>query len=79
MLERYQVNNQWVQKEITAVIEKDATLNREIKQLSNSKCGLWEREYSTVAFPSSLFNSWYYRYSRYYSLCICLDWSYVLI
>jgi hypothetical protein len=32
------VNNQWVQKEITVIIEKDATLNREIKQLSNSKC-----------------------------------------
>jgi len=38
LIERYQVNNQVVQKEITAVIEKDATLNGEITQLSNSKC-----------------------------------------
>jgi hypothetical protein len=38
LLERYQVSNQVVQKEITAVIEKDATLNGEITQLSNSKC-----------------------------------------
>lgn len=38
LLERYQVSNQVVQKEITAVIEKDATLNRELTQLSNSKC-----------------------------------------
>ena len=38
MLEHYQLNNQWVQKEITAVIEKDATLNGELTQLSNSKC-----------------------------------------
>jgi len=38
LLERYQVSNQGVQKEITAVIEKDATLDREITQLSNLKC-----------------------------------------
>jgi len=38
MVEQYQLNNQVVQKEITAVIEKDATLNREFTQLSNSKC-----------------------------------------
>jgi len=38
ILERYQVNNQGIQKEITAVIEKDATLNKKITQLSNSKC-----------------------------------------
>jgi hypothetical protein len=38
ILERYQVDNQEVQKEISAVIEKDATLKREITQLSNSKC-----------------------------------------
>ena len=38
MLKQYQVNNQGIQKEITAVIEKDATLNKKITQLSNSKC-----------------------------------------
>jgi hypothetical protein len=38
ILERYQVNNQGVQKEITAVIEKDATIKGELTQLSNSKC-----------------------------------------
>jgi hypothetical protein len=38
LIERYQVNNQWVQKEVTDVIEKDATLKVEITQLSNSKC-----------------------------------------
>lgn len=38
MVEQYQLNNQGMQKEITDVIEKDATLNREIAQLSNSKC-----------------------------------------
>jgi len=38
LLERHQVSNQGMQKEITAVIEKDATLNREITQLSNQKC-----------------------------------------
>ncbi len=38
MLEQYQVSNQALQKEITAVIEKDASLNRDLTQLSNSKC-----------------------------------------
>ena len=38
MVERYQVNNQLVQKEITGVIEKNATLNGEIRQLSDLTC-----------------------------------------
>jgi hypothetical protein len=38
MIERYQANNQVVQKEITTVIEKDTTLNGEITQLSNLPC-----------------------------------------
>jgi len=38
ILKRYQMNNQEIQKEINAVIEKDATLKGEITQLSNSKC-----------------------------------------
>jgi len=38
ILERYQMSHQGIQKEITAAIEKDATLNGEIMQLSNSKC-----------------------------------------
>jgi hypothetical protein len=35
---KYQFNNQEMQKEISAVIEKDATLNGEMNQLSNSEC-----------------------------------------
>ncbi|MCX6664323.1 MAG: hypothetical protein NTZ75_08780 [Euryarchaeota archaeon] len=38
MVKQYQLNNQWMQKEITAVIEKDAKLNGEMTQLLNSKC-----------------------------------------
>ena len=38
MLERYRSSNQGLQKEITAVIEKEATLNGELTQLSTSKC-----------------------------------------
>jgi hypothetical protein len=38
LLERYQVNNQWMQKEIIAIIEKEDTINRELTQLSTSKC-----------------------------------------
>jgi hypothetical protein len=38
MIEKYQIINPKVQKEISAVIEKDATLKEEITQLTNSKC-----------------------------------------
>jgi hypothetical protein len=38
ILEQYKMNNQGTQKEINAVIEKDATLNGEITRLSNLKC-----------------------------------------
>jgi len=38
MVEQYQVSNQEMQKEISAIIEKDDTLNGEMTQLSNSKC-----------------------------------------
>jgi len=39
MLERPQVNNQAMQKEINAIIERDATLKAEITQLSDEDCG----------------------------------------
>jgi len=38
IIECYQVSNQWIQKEITNVIEKNDNLNSEITQLSNSNC-----------------------------------------
>jgi len=38
MIGKYQFNNQEMQKEISAVIEKDATLDAEMTQLSNSEC-----------------------------------------
>jgi hypothetical protein len=38
MVQQYQFNNQEMQKEISAVIEKDATLKGEITQLQNSEC-----------------------------------------
>jgi hypothetical protein len=44
LVEKYQFNNQGIQKEINAVIEKDTTINAEITQLKNSECGC-ENEY----------------------------------
>jgi hypothetical protein len=38
VVEQYQMNNQEVQKEISAVIEKDAILKGEMTQLSDVKC-----------------------------------------
>ena len=38
LLEKYQVSNQEMHKEITAVISKDAILNGEMTQLSNLNC-----------------------------------------
>jgi len=51
MVEQYQLNNQGMQKEITDVIEKDATLNREIAQLSNSKCDCENENITSWNFP----------------------------
>ncbi len=50
MVQQYQLLNPNIQGEINSVIEKDATLNAEITQLSNSECdcknekvtGLWK-------------------------------------
>ncbi len=38
MMGKYQFNNQEIQKEISAVIEKDTIINPEITQLKNSEC-----------------------------------------
>jgi hypothetical protein len=38
IIKQYQVSNQEEQKEISTVIEKDATLNGEMTQLSSLKC-----------------------------------------
>lgn len=52
IIETYQVNNQGMQKEIIASIEKYANLNREIKQLSDSKCNCDNNSESTTwQFP----------------------------
>jgi hypothetical protein len=51
MIERYKVSNQEMQKEITAVIEKDATFNGEMTQLSNSKCDCENENKISWNFP----------------------------
>ncbi|DAC71808.1 MAG TPA: hypothetical protein DSN98_08465 [Thermoplasmata archaeon] len=51
IVEQYQVNNQEMQKEIIAVIEKDATLNSEIAQLSNTKCDCEKENTIRWSFP----------------------------
>jgi len=51
MVERYQLNNQVVQKEISAVIEKDTILNAEITQLSNSECDCENENTTQWSFP----------------------------
>jgi hypothetical protein len=51
IVERYRVNNQWEQKEITAVIEKDTVLNGKLTQLSNSKCNCENDNITNWNFP----------------------------
>jgi hypothetical protein len=51
LLEWFQVSNQGVEKEITAVIEKDATLNGKITQLSNLKCNCEKGNTTRWSFP----------------------------
>ena len=54
MLERDTMNNRTIQKEITAVIEKDSTLKKEMTQLSDMTCacggnsGITDREYPVI-------------------------------
>jgi len=51
IIEKYQLNNPGVQKEITIIIEKDTTLNGEISQLSNSKCDCEKDNSTDWSFP----------------------------
>jgi hypothetical protein len=51
MVEQHQMSNQVVQKEISAVIEKDVTLKREITQLSNSKCDCENANATSWSYP----------------------------
>jgi hypothetical protein len=50
MVEQYQVSNQEIQKKISATIEKNATINEEITQLSNLRCDC-ENENISWNFP----------------------------
>jgi len=51
LLEHHQMIPQGLQKEITAVIEKDAILNAEITQLSKSKCDCENENIIRWSFP----------------------------
>jgi hypothetical protein len=51
MIKQYKVNNQGVQKEISAIIEKNAILNEEIAQLSNLKCDCENENTTRWSFP----------------------------
>jgi hypothetical protein len=51
MVERYQVNNQGMQKEISAVIEKDVTIKEDIAKLSDVKCDCKNENTTQWEFP----------------------------
>jgi len=51
MIEKYQLYNQGVQKEVNAVIEKDATFNGKITQLSDSNCDCENENTTQWNFP----------------------------
>ena len=51
ILEQNRFNSQEMQQEITAVIEKDATLNREVTQILNSNCDCDNEQTSSWGFP----------------------------
>jgi hypothetical protein len=51
MIGKYQYNNQEIQKEISAVIEKNSALNGEIIQLQNSECDCEKRDTTRWSFP----------------------------
>jgi len=51
MVGKYQFDNQEMQQEISAVIEKDATLNAELTQLQNSDCDCENDKTINWSFP----------------------------
>jgi hypothetical protein len=51
LIEKYQFNNQEIQKEITTVIEKDATLNADITQLQSSECDCENENTTDMTYP----------------------------
>ena len=51
MVTQYQINNPGLQKQITAVIEKDATLKEEITQLSALRCDCENESLKLWHFP----------------------------
>ncbi|MCU0849832.1 MAG: hypothetical protein MUC80_00985 [Candidatus Thermoplasmatota archaeon] len=51
LIGKYQFNNQEIQKEINAVIEKDTIINSEITQLQNSECDCENQSASEWRFP----------------------------
>ena len=64
MIGKYQFNNQEIQKEINAVIEKDTTLNSEITQLKNSECDC-ENENTTRLWDFRIYMSFYILFPLY--------------
>lgn len=51
LIEKYKINNQFIQKEITSVIKKDVTLKSEITQLHNSDCDCEKENTTRWRFP----------------------------
>jgi hypothetical protein len=51
MIGKYQFDNQGIQKEISAIIEKDTTLNTDVTQLSNSACDCETENLLQWSFP----------------------------
>jgi hypothetical protein len=54
ILEKYQLSNQEMQKEISSVVEKNATFNEEIIQLSALKCDCQDRNYQNDSIIDSI-------------------------
>jgi len=58
LVEQYQMNHQGMQKEIAAVIKKNATLNGEIMQLLTFKCNCGNENTTRWSFPVLCFLMW---------------------
>jgi hypothetical protein len=54
MVGKYQFNNQEMQKEISAVMEKETTFNAEINQLSSLNCDCDTSDYKEKGIPKNL-------------------------
>jgi hypothetical protein len=77
LIGKYQFNNQEMQKEISAIIEKDTTINSEITQLKDSECDC-EKE-NTIQWRFPILCTILYSFCELGAILYYIDWTITFI